>query len=184
MAITKEMLIGDIVATYPEVIPTLTGLGVHCVGCHVSPFESLEMGFKGHGMDDKTIKSAVLQLNKAIQKKIPEKKESIQQVNILLSDAASKKIKELIKKEKKQALRLAIKPGGCSGYSYTITLEKAAKKNDFVLKQKGVTLYVDKASAPQLHGSSLDYLDGLTGAGFKVINPNAVSTCGCGSSFS
>jgi hybrid cluster-associated redox disulfide protein len=61
--ITKETLIGEIVEKYPQVVPTLMGFGLHCVGCHVAGFESLEDGFKAHGMDDKQIEEAVKKLN-------------------------------------------------------------------------------------------------------------------------
>lgn len=66
--ITKNTLIGGIVEKYPQVVPTLMGFGLHCVGCHVAAFESLEMGLKAHGMDDKQIKDAVKKLNEAIEK--------------------------------------------------------------------------------------------------------------------
>src|SRR3989344_1193455 len=65
--ITKDTMIGDIVEKYPETVETLLSYGVHCIGCHVSPFESLEMGFKGHGMDDSTIEEAVKKLNEEIE---------------------------------------------------------------------------------------------------------------------
>src|SRR3989338_8911780 len=65
--ITKETTIGEIVEKYPQVVETLISFGVHCVGCHVSPFESLEGGFKGHGMDDATIEEAVRKLNEVIE---------------------------------------------------------------------------------------------------------------------
>jgi hybrid cluster-associated redox disulfide protein len=67
--ITKDMTMGEIVEKYPEVVPTLMGLGLHCIGCHVAGFESLEMGLKVHGMDDKHIKEAVKRLNDVIKKK-------------------------------------------------------------------------------------------------------------------
>ncbi len=66
--ITKEMLIGEIVEKYPQVVETLMGFGLHCVGCHVAGFESLEMGFKAHGMDDKQVEEAVKKLNAVIEK--------------------------------------------------------------------------------------------------------------------
>lgn len=66
--ITKDTLIGEVVEKHPEVIETLMGMGLHCVGCHVAGFESLEAGFKAHGMDDKEIEGAVKKLNEVIEK--------------------------------------------------------------------------------------------------------------------
>ena len=65
--ITKDMLMGEIVEKYPQVVPTLMSFGLHCVGCHVAGFESLEGGFKAHGMDDKQIEEAVKKLNEIIE---------------------------------------------------------------------------------------------------------------------
>ena len=66
--ITKDTLIGEVVKKHPEVIETLMGMGLHCAGCHVAAFESLEAGFKAHGMDDKKIEEAVKKLNEVIEK--------------------------------------------------------------------------------------------------------------------
>jgi|TARA_B100001964_G_C14258572_1_gene613893 hybrid cluster-associated redox disulfide protein len=66
--ITKDTTIGEIVEKYPQVVETLTDFGLHCVGCHVSAYESLEAGFRGHGMDDKTIDEALKRLNEVVEK--------------------------------------------------------------------------------------------------------------------
>ena len=71
--ITKDTLIGEVVEKYPQVVETLMGLGLHCVGCHVAGFESLEAGFKAHGMDNKQIDEAVKKLNEVIEKSSKEK---------------------------------------------------------------------------------------------------------------
>ncbi len=71
--ITKDTLIGEIVEKYPQVVEALMDFGLHCVGCHGAAFESLEMGFKGHGMDDKQIEEAVKKLNEMIEKNAEEK---------------------------------------------------------------------------------------------------------------
>jgi len=67
--ITKDTLIGEIVEKYPQVVETLMGLGLHCVGCHIAGFESIEMGLKAHGMDDNQVKEAVKKLNQLVKKK-------------------------------------------------------------------------------------------------------------------
>jgi len=186
--ITKETTIGDIVEKYPQVVDTLTGFGVHCVGCHVSPFESLEMGFKGHGMSDEKVNEAVIKLNEVIEKNPVEiKKEESKDVSnatLNVTDKAAEKIKALMEQEKKQGLRISVQPGGCSGFQYGMELDDKSTDNDIVIDEKGIKIFVDKESMQKLNGANVDYVDSLQGAGFKISNPQAKSSCGCGSSFS
>ncbi len=102
-----------------------------------------------------------------------------------LTDAAATKLRELTKEEPSPAigLRVYVYSGGCSGYRYGMMLEDQPAEDDNVLETNGVRVYVDSNSVPLLNGSSIDYVDTLMGAGFTVVNPNAVSGCGCGSSF-
>ena len=105
---------------------------------------------------------------------------------LTLTDTASLKVKELIQQEGDEALalRVAVRPGGCSGYSYEMYFDKDFTPDDNVLEAGGIKVVVDSASAPLLQGASLDYKDGLQGAGFAINNPNASRSCGCGQSFS
>lgn len=105
---------------------------------------------------------------------------------LTLTDTASLKVKELIQAEGDEslALRVAVRPGGCSGYSYEMYFDKDFTSEDTVADEDGVRVVVDAASAPLLKGASLDYKDGLQGAGFAINNPNATRSCGCGQSFS
>lgn len=105
---------------------------------------------------------------------------------IVLSDAASAKVAALLEQEDNHALalRVAVRPGGCSGYSYEMFFDSEIADDDILREQDGVKVVVDPASADLLKGSTLDYSDGLQGAGFHITNPNATRTCGCGSSFS
>ncbi|HVT59114.1 MAG TPA: iron-sulfur cluster assembly accessory protein [Thermoanaerobaculia bacterium] len=80
-------------------------------------------------------------------------------------------------------LRIAVRGGGCSGFEYALDFEGEARANDYVYDQSGLTIYVDAVSARYLEGTSIDYVLGMSGAGFKFINPKAAGTCGCGSSF-
>jgi iron-sulfur cluster assembly accessory protein len=82
------------------------------------------------------------------------------------------------------ALRVAVRPGGCSGYSYEMFFDSETDGDDVSATFGTVRVVVDSASAELLKGSTLDYTDGLQGAGFHISNPNATRTCGCGSSFS
>jgi iron-sulfur cluster assembly protein/iron-sulfur cluster insertion protein len=105
---------------------------------------------------------------------------------VTLSDIAATKVAELLAQEEGDALalRVAVKPGGCSGYSYEMFFDSETLADDVVREFGAVKVVVDAASAELLTGSTLDYSDGLQGAGFHIVNPNASRTCGCGSSFS
>ena len=80
-------------------------------------------------------------------------------------------------------LRVAVRGGGCSGFEYALDFESEARANDWVYEQHGITVYVDAVSARYLEGTTVDYVLGMSGAGFKFNNPRASGTCGCGSSF-
>jgi iron-sulfur cluster assembly protein/iron-sulfur cluster insertion protein len=105
---------------------------------------------------------------------------------ITLTDNASSKVRELITAEGDEALalRVAVRPGGCSGYSYEMYFDGDVAGDDVTAVFSGVKVVVDPSSALLLEGATLDYTDGLQGAGFAIDNPNAERTCGCGNSFS
>ena len=105
---------------------------------------------------------------------------------ITLTDAAAAKVADLLAQEENGALalRVAVRPGGCSGYSYEMFFDSEFAGDDVVSEFGAVKVVVDATSADLLRGSTLDYSDGLNDAGFHVTNPNASRTCGCGSSFS
>jgi iron-sulfur cluster assembly accessory protein len=104
---------------------------------------------------------------------------------VTLSDAAVAKLTELTREESDPniGLRVYVYSGGCSGYRYGMMLEDQPAEEDIRIQSKGIRVYVDPQSTPLLQGSEIDYVDTLMGAGFTVNNPNAVSGCGCGSSF-
>jgi len=105
---------------------------------------------------------------------------------ISLSDAAATKVGDLIRQEgnPELALRVAVRPGGCSGFSYEMFFDSDLAADDVVRSFGDVRVVVDPASASLLIGATLDFKDGLTDAGFSINNPNATRTCGCGQSFS
>ena len=106
---------------------------------------------------------------------------------ITLTDIATGKIADLLADEAGSdslALRVAVKPGGCSGYSYDMFFDTEISSDDLVWNSGVVKVVVDPESAELIKGATLDYNDGLQGAGFHITNPNATKTCGCGSSFS
>ena len=103
-----------------------------------------------------------------------------------LTDAASDKVKSLITAEgnPELVLRVAVRPGGCSGFSYEMFFDTDVASDDLTADYSGVRVVVDPSSAQMLTGATLDYKDGLNQAGFAIDNPNAQRTCGCGQSFS
>jgi iron-sulfur cluster assembly accessory protein len=104
---------------------------------------------------------------------------------VVLSDAAAGKLADLVAAENNPAigLRVYVYSGGCSGFRYGMMLEDQPSGEDVTVESKGIKVYVDAQSTQYIAGSEIDYLDTLMGAGFTVNNPNAVSACGCGSSF-
>ncbi len=107
-------------------------------------------------------------------------------VPLLLTDEAVEKVKEVMNREglKDGGLRVSIVGGGCSGFQYNLGLDDSPREDDMIIEQGGVRLFVDPISQQYVYGTTIDYVNGLHGAGFKFVNPNAARTCGCGSSFS
>ena len=105
---------------------------------------------------------------------------------ITLTESAATKVKDLIASEGDAALalRVAVRPGGCSGFSYEMFFDSDVAADARLTDENGVRVVVDEASAELLQGATLDYKDGLQGAGFAIENPNAQRSCGCGKSFS
>jgi iron-sulfur cluster assembly accessory protein len=104
---------------------------------------------------------------------------------LAITDNAAEKVKALMAEEGEEdlALRIGVRPGGCSGFQYSIYFDDEVMDDDEVLQEKGVKILVDAMSVPYIMGSEFDYVDGLMGAGFAVNNPNVSGGCGCGSSF-
>lgn len=105
---------------------------------------------------------------------------------IMFTENAVHKVKELILEEGNPDLKLRafITGGGCSGFQYGFTFDEIANEDDFVIEKNGVKFLIDSTSFQYLIGAEIDYVDSLEGAQFTIKNPNAKTTCGCGSSFS
>jgi iron-sulfur cluster assembly protein len=108
-----------------------------------------------------------------------------QVVGMSVTEAAARKAGELLGNVQKAnaAIRVFVKSGGCSGYSYGMAIDDRELEGDSVFEDRGVRIVVDKMSLPLLSGSQIDYVENMMGGGFSVNNPNATSACGCGSSF-
>jgi iron-sulfur cluster insertion protein len=105
---------------------------------------------------------------------------------ILVTESAAGKIRDLLAEEGKpdSGLRVFVQGGGCSGFQYGLMIEEGVGVGDQLFESNGVRLYVDPVSLSYLKGAEVDFVDTITGGGFTIKNPNATSTCGCGSSFS
>ena len=105
---------------------------------------------------------------------------------LVFTDTAARKVKELIAQEDNPnlMLRVFVQGGGCSGFQYGFTFDESVNEGDMEVEKEGVKLLIDPMSFQYLMGAEIDYSEGLEGAQFVIKNPNATSTCGCGSSFS
>lgn len=103
---------------------------------------------------------------------------------ITLTPEAISKVKSILAEQKEESgLRIAVVGGGCSGFQYQMTLDKEPKADDKIIDMDGLRVFVDTRSLLYLNGTTVDYVDGLNGSGFKFDNPNAKASCGCGESF-
>ena len=106
------------------------------------------------------------------------------EIIVALTEKAANKVKLLLEKENKKdyGLRLGVTSGGCSSYMYDVGLEKAPKENDVVIEEKGIKIFMNPESIAFMKGSTVDYIESLQNAGFKINNPNVKTSCGCGHS--
>ncbi|HEX2148345.1 MAG TPA: iron-sulfur cluster insertion protein ErpA [Pseudorhizobium sp.] len=105
--------------------------------------------------------------------------------NVTLSDAAAKRISEIVATDTgKQALRVSVEGGGCSGFSYKFDLAEAPGDDDVIIANGDAKVLIDSLSLVYMAGSEIDFVDNLLGQSFQIKNPNAVASCGCGTSFS
>jgi iron-sulfur cluster assembly accessory protein len=104
---------------------------------------------------------------------------------VTISERAARRIGEILKSEGDDAkLRISVEGGGCSGFQYKFDVERTQTDDDLVIERDGAIVLVDSTSIPFLAGSEVDFVDDLIGASFRVVNPNATASCGCGTSFS
>lgn len=176
MEITKDMSLGNVIEKYDECTDIMMSHGLHCLGSHVSAEESIEKEAKKQGMTEEELNAMLEEINATVETK---------KHGITLTKEAAAKIKELLAKSNKQdyGLRVQVLPGGCAGFKYAMRFEKSSTPEDYVIEKDGVNLFIDKNSADLIKGAQVHYVDSLQGAGFKINNPNAKSSCGCGESF-
>lgn len=181
--IHKDMTIDEILGAYPgksqKLAQVLTNAGLQCLGCSASTWETLEAGIFSHGLQQEDLDHVLNKLNDVL-------KETMDLTSITLTKKAAKKFQEIAKEDDKEgwALRFGDQAAGCSGFEYILDFSKQPKKNDAVYYSEGIEIHVDKTALSRLIGCTIDYVDGLSAGGFKISNPNARGSCGCGSSHS
>ena len=179
--IHRQMTIEEILSEFPEksqkLAQEITNSGLHCVGCSAATWETLEAGMLGHGFEDQEIDALVDRLNVILD-------EELDLGSITLTQKAAEKFKKILEEDGRvgTALRFGDRPGGCSGFEYVLDYSDEATEDDVVYLHHGVEVHVNKHSVNRLLGSEIDYIDGLNGSGFKISNPNAKGSCGCGKS--
>lgn len=180
--IHRHMTIDQILSMFPNKAQRLsqeiTNAGLHCIGCHAATWETLEAGMLGHGLKEEDIQRLVDRLNDLLD--APESDPT----TITMTSRAAQKFLQILTEEEKVGwgLRFGDRMSGCSGFEYILDYSERPNPDDQVFESMGIQIHVDKASLKRLLGSEIDYVDALQGSGFKISNPQAKSSCGCGSS--
>ncbi len=156
---------------------TMTQAGLHCMSCSAATWETLEAGMLSHGKTSKEITHLVDKLNTVLTM-------THDPLTISLTEKAAIKLKEILKEEGKGGwgLKFSDRAAGCSGFEYVLDFSEKPAPDDAVFQSQGIQIHVPTGCTTRLLGSVIDYIDGLHGAGFKISNPHAKSSCGCGSS--
>lgn len=179
--IHRQMTIEHILSLFPHKAQRLsqeiTNAGLHCVGCGAATWETLEGGMYGHGMNDAQIDRLVDRLNALLA----EKSDS---TTITMTKRAAEKYVKILEDDQKQGwgIRLSEIPAGCNGYQYSLDFSEKASAEDKTFVSHGIEIHINGAIVNNLIGSEIDYIDSLQNSGFTVTNPNARSSCGCGTS--
>src|SRR3989338_1655484 len=177
--ITKEMTIGDVVNKYPYLAEIMNNYGLHCMGCHANPYESILNGCVSHGIDEKTVDQMVEELNEAVK----NYKEEDTSKNLIVTDKAAVKFKEFMKEEHKEncGVRLIINGAGgcCSDEHYDLEFAENVEKSEVTLNENGIKFFVDKEVADHLN-LKIDFVQEQRGAGFKIDKNKSSGSCGSG----
>lgn len=167
-------MIGEVVNKYPESASVMLSYGLHCVGCAVNPYESIEAGAMGHGMSEETVDNLIKDINKILE----GNEESSKKIITITKNAADK-FKDFAKEENKEIsfVRLSCHGGGCSGFQYALDFVDEKTTNDELFEEFGVKILVDKTLVNKIKGTKIDYVENENGSGFKI---EQVGAGGCG----
>jgi iron-sulfur cluster assembly accessory protein len=180
-SISADMTISQVLEVHPKAAQIMQQFGLHCFGCSINVFETLEEGILGHGMPERVLTEMLEALNgdfEKYQKDIDEK-------GVFLSEAAALKIVEIAQMEGRKNYGIRVKMlelgGCCKTPTYSMDFEQNAEEGDKILGfHHGVTLFIDQESFEKMKGSDIDYLETYEAAGFKIENPNVQKGDGCG----
>ena len=175
--LNKNTSINEDIVKYPQIIPLLQNFGIHCMGCNTSSQETLEQGFTNHGYSNQEINNILFQINNHIK--------TTNNNSIYITESATKKFNFLMNQEGKQNynLKIQVLPGGCAGFTYDFSFVEKESNNDTIIISDNLRIVIDQDSLNFLKSSTIDYVESLKESGFKIKNPNALKTCGCGNSF-
>ena len=183
MKISKELMIGEVMARWPHVTTIMARHGFKLGGCNTSPFETIEQTASKQGMAIEKIEVMVADVNEELSKEKPA--ESLGGI-ITVTELAAKHIKNIMTSDGKENsyLKLGVVPGGCSGFNYEMDFIDQPNSEDMVDESNGIKLVMERTHEKFLRGITIDFRESLNGAGFVMQNPNAKSGCSCGQSFS
>lgn len=179
--ISKDMTIDELLSknsAYAQKISLYLGkLGLSCIGCSASSYETLEVGILSHGYDIDTVTKCVDDLNAVVSQQLDV-------TTITLTKRAAKRFKEICISEDIEGygLRFSLQLGGCSGYEYLLDFAQGRKSGEVTYVSEDVDIFIAEKDKDKLLGAEIDYLDGLKDSGFKISNPNAKTSCSCGKS--
>ena len=179
--IHKDMTIEEILTSFPQrsqrLAQEMMNAGLNCVGCGASVWETLEAGMLGHGFGEPDLEKLLKKLNGILEEKIDT-------TTITLTPKAAEKFLEILEDEGKTGwgLRFGDRAGGCSGFEYVLDFSEKASPDDVVFSSNGIEIHIESSAADRLKGCVIDFVDGLQGSGFKIMNPNVKGSCGCGKS--
>lgn len=174
VTITKEDLIGDVVAQHPKAAGVMLRYGLHCVGCHVSKHENIEQGATGHGMPPEMVEKMIAEINEVLNKVIE---------TIEVTNKAAEMIKQFAAEDGKegQGLKITVVEG-CCGFGYEMEFIETPADDDKKFEFSGVQVFINPASYKLLKGSEIDFIENPLEAGFRIDNPNAPKDgCACSS---
>lgn len=181
--IHRQMTIQEVLSLFPQkaqrLAKEITNAGLHCVGCHAATWETVEAGMRGHGFSEESIDRLIARLNGILSEDMHADPKSV-----TLTPKAAEKFIEFAKAEGKQGygLRFSDRMEGCSGFTYELDFAEKPTENDSVFQSHGIDIFVDKSRLGRLLGAVIDFVETLSSTGFSIYNPNAASSCGCGSS--
>ncbi len=184
--ISKEMTIGEVVQNYPETVEIMLKYGLHCIGCGVSPFESIEGGAAGHGMSEIEVTEMLKEMNQVVASKPKVEKDAEPATGIILTEKCVSQLKKLMDSENKVGfgLRFIVRKGGCAGMTYEMEFAEKPEKDEKEFESNGMKVFMSEDAVKYFAGSTIDFKESLKGGGFSLKNPNAKASCGCGSSYS